>query len=147
MKKIFQLSAFSVLLSLAGCATTANQLAATPAGSQIIASAADKVIQNGLSAGATALEDKWGNPYVHSVADALRTNPNAIVDPVLIQKIFSDYGDPANKAKFKTLALDIWSAAKDAVLRVGKENAAELLAKGMQAGATATTPPTAQNGP
>jgi predicted small secreted protein len=133
---------------LTGCETlsgSAQRLAASPAGSQIVATAADKVIQMGLSAGATALDN--GNPYLHAVADAIRSNPDGIVDPANVQKIFADYGDPANKTKFKTLALDFWKLAKDAAIRFGTANAAELLAKGLQDGAQAGPRSTVGNGP
>jgi hypothetical protein len=155
MKTIFNplsaiLAVSAVALCVGGCASltgTAQHLAATPAGSKIVSSAADKVIQKGLNAGADKL-DATGNPYLHSVADALRSNPDGIVDPAFVQKIFTDYGDPENKAKFKTLALDVWQLAKDAAIRFGKENAAELLAKGLQDGATnSAKPSTVSQGP
>lgn len=132
--------AIFVLSFLTGCAGTAQHLAATPAGSQIVSEAADKVIQKGLNAGADKL-DSTGNPYLHSVADAIRANPDGIVDPAFVQKVFTDYGDPNNKAKFKTLAADVWTVAKEALKRFGKETAAELLAKGIQAGATSKVDP------
>lgn len=133
------LALFAIFLALwlTGCASlsgTANHLAATPAGSRIVSQAADKVIQKGLNAGADKL-DSTGNPFLHSVADAIRANPDGIVDPAYVQQVFTDYGDPANKSKFKTLAWDIWQVAKEAVKRFGKETAAELLAKGIQDGA------------
>jgi hypothetical protein len=124
-------------LAFTGCASftgTANHLAATPAGSEIVSKAADKVIQKGLNATADKL-DATGNNYLHSVADALRSNPDGILDPAFVQKAFRDYGDPNNKTKFKTLALDIWAIAKEAATRFSKANAAELLAKGLQDGA------------
>lgn len=136
-------------LCLGGCAYftgTAQHLAATPAGSEIVSKAADKVIQKGLNAGAARL-DATGNAYLHSVADALRSNPDGILDPAFVQKAFADYGDPNNKTKFKTLSLDIWNIAKEAAIRFGKANAAELLAKGLQDGATAGPKPTAADGP
>lgn len=138
-----------IALAFTGCASlsgTANHLAATPAGSEIVSKAADKVIQKGLNAGADKL-DSTGNVYLHSVADALRSNPDGIVDPVFVQKTFRDFGDPANTARFKTLALDIWKIGKEAALRFGKANAAELLAKGLQDGATAGPKSTVNEGP
>jgi hypothetical protein len=128
----------AIALLTAGCAqwnpsTTATHLAATPAGSTIIAKAADDVIQLGLNAAATRIDT--GNPYLHSIADAIRANPEGIIDPVDVQKIFTDYGDPVNPHKFKLLAHDVWILAKNAAVRFGKANAAELLATGLQAGA------------
>jgi len=122
-----------------GCSAftgTAQHLAATPAGASIVTNAADKVIQKGLNAGADKL-DATGNPYLHAVADALRSNPDGIVDPAFVQKAFADYGDPQNQTRFRTLGIDIWNIAKEAAIRFGKANAAELLAKGLQDGAAA----------
>jgi hypothetical protein len=138
-----------IVVAFTGCASltgTANHLAATPAGSKIVSEAADKVIQKGLNAGADKI-DSTGNPYLHAVADALRSNPDGIVDPGFVQKAFTDYGDPNNKSKFKTLAADVWTIAKQAALRFGKANAAELLAKGIQDGATAGPKSTVSEGP
>jgi len=133
------LAAIAIQMCFAGCASfsagaTARKIASTPAGSELVAKAADKVVQKGLNATADTL-DKSGNPYLHSVADAIRANPDGIVDPANVQKIFRDYGDPNNQTKFKTLAWDVWHLAKDAAVRFGKETAAELLARGLQKGA------------
>lgn len=138
-----------IALAFTGCASlsgTANHLAATPAGSELVSKAADKVVQKGLNAGADKL-DKTGNPFLHSVADALRNNPDGIVDPVFVQKAFKDYGDPDNKTKFKTLALDVWGIAKEATKRFTKETVAELLARGIQKGATEQPKSTVNEGP
>lgn len=145
MKTILALSA----LAFTGCASlsgTANHLAATPAGAELVSKAADRVVQKGLNATADKL-DKTGNPYLHSVADALRSNPDGIVDPAFVQKAFKDYGDPNNQAKFKTLALDVWGIAKEASKRFTKETVAELLARGIQKGATEQPKSAVNEGP
>jgi len=126
------------LTFLCGCAEFAKSdfatVAASPTGSAVIAKTVDDVIHKGLDATATGIDT--GNPYLHSVADALRANPQAIVNPTDVQKLFVDYGDPNNKSKFKTLALDLWNVTKNAAIQYGSAKASELLASGLQIGAS-----------
>src|SRR6266436_1844651 len=135
MKRLLTLLA---ILPLCSCAEFAKSnlalIAASPTGSAVIAKATVDIIHKGLDATATGIDT--GNPYLHSVADAIRANPQAIVNPIDIQKVFVDYGDPNNKSKFKTLAADLWNVTKNAAIQYGSTKAAELLASGLQIGAS-----------
>lgn len=117
---------------LSGC--TSTQFASNPVGAQVIAKTANSVIDKGLHAGATKIDT--GNPYLHSLAVGLRANEGKILTAADIQKIATDYGDPMQKEKFKTLAWNIWGIVKNAAINIGWSAATELAAQGIQDGAT-----------
>lgn len=133
MKPLLVLSCFTALAfsQMGGCATT--QLAATPLGAAVIAKTSNSVIDKGLNAGATKIDN--GNPYLHALADGLRANEGKILTSEDVQKLAADYGDPANQHKFKSLALDVLNVIKGAAINIGWSAATELAAKGLQQGA------------
>jgi hypothetical protein len=115
-------------LGLSSCASWYAP-AKTEAGAVIAAKVADSVIDKGLAAAADAIDK--GNPYLHSVAEALRANSGSIVSPADVQRIAINYGDPNNKAKFKTLAGDLWTLLKNATAQLGKVAGTELVAQSL----------------
>jgi hypothetical protein len=132
------------LFFLPGCSTQntaaiAQHFARTPAGSAIVAKASNTVIDQGLNAGATRIDT--GNPYLHAVADGIRANEGKILTAEDVQKIVTDYGDPANAHKFKTVAADVWQIIKLAAYRIGWSAAEELAAQTLQTSAADPTPP------
>src|SRR6266404_831896 len=136
MKKltsICNVAIFVIAIFLPACATTFQKVAETPAGSQVIAKTSDKVIQLGLNAAAEQIDT--GNPYLHSLADAIRSNPDGLVDPENVAKLVKNFGDPANQHRFRQLGKDLYVTFKDAAVQFGRTNAAELLAEGIQTGA------------
>jgi hypothetical protein len=122
--------------SFSGCSTT--DIAKSPAGAAVISEVSNSVIDKGLNAGATKIDT--GNPYLHALADGLRANEGKVLTSADVKKIASDYGDPANKSKFKTLALDVWKVIESAALQIGWTSATELAAQGLQKGATNPAP-------
>lgn len=102
----------------------------TEQGSIIVAHIADKVVESGVIKVADRL-DKIDNPYLHSVADALRAHSGDIVNPADVQKLAMDYGDPNNKEKFKTLGKNLFTTLKHAVFQFGKVTGTELVAQGL----------------
>lgn len=123
-------------LALQGC--TATQLAQTPAGAAIITNASNSVIDKGLNAGATSLDT--GNPYLHALADGLRSVEGQVLTSDDVKNIAAKYGDPANAHKFKTLALDVWQIIQREATKIGWAAATELAAQGIQDGATNPAP-------
>jgi hypothetical protein len=132
------LCALCVLCVSSSCSTT--DIAQSPIGASVIANTSNKVIDKGLNAGATRIDT--GNPYLHALAEGLRANEGKILTADDVKKIAADYGDPNNKAKFKTLALDTWQIIKSAALKIGWSTATELAAQGIQKGATNPAPST-----
>lgn len=134
--KIISTLAIIVALFFSGC--SAQQLAVSPIGAAVITKASNKVIDNGLNAGATKLDT--GNPYLHSLATGLRSVEGKVLTSEDVKKIAENYGDPANQHKFKTLALDVWQVIRDAAVNIGWAAATELAAKGLQDGAVNPAP-------
>ncbi len=116
---------------LVGCTTT--QVATSPIGAAVITKVSNNVIDQGLNAGVTRLET--GNPYLHAVADGLRSVEGQVLTSADVTKIVNDYGDPSNKARFQTLAADVWGVIKTAAVKIGWIAAAEAAAQGLQSGA------------
>lgn len=114
---------------LSGCASWYKP-AQTEAGAAIVAQVSDKVIKNGIEAAAAKI-DETGNPFLHSVADALRANSGSIVNPADVQRIAVNYGDPNNKTKFQQLGADLWVLLKNAASQFGKVAGTELVAQGL----------------
>lgn len=132
--RLTTLVACSLFLLTSGCASWYRP-ASTQAGSVIIAQATDKAIHSGVNAAAGYIDT--GNPYLHSLADALRANSGSIVNPADVQRIAVNYGDPANQHKFKQLGADLWVLLKNATAQYGKVAGTELVAQGLnQAGMT-----------
>lgn len=123
-----RLTLLLALLILAGCAS--YNPVKTEQGSIIVAHVADKVVQSGVIKVADSI-DKMDNPYLHSVADALRANSGDIISPADVQKIAVDYGDPNQKEKFKTLGANLWTLVKNATVQFGKVAGTELVATGL----------------
>lgn len=131
-------------LLFSGCSATntaaiAQHFAASPAGSAIVAKASNTVIDQGLNAGATRIDT--GNPYLHAVADGIRANEGKVLTAGDVQKIVTDFGDPANAHKFKTLGVDVWNVISSAVGSIGWSAAEELAAQTLQNSALNPTPP------
>lgn len=132
MKAISLIAAF-LALNFSSCTTT--QVAKSPIGAAVIAKTSNSVIDKGLHAGATKIDT--GNPYLHALAEGLRANEGKILTAADVQKIASDYGDPNQPNKFKTLGWNIWEVIKTASINIGWSAATELAAQGLQTGAVA----------
>lgn len=118
--------------SLSGCTTT--QIAKSPIGAAVIAKTSNSVIDKGLNAAATKIDT--GNPYLHALAEGLRANEGKILTAADVQKIVTDYGDPNNPSKFKSLGWNVWEVIKTAAVNIGWSAATEFAAQGLQDGAT-----------
>lgn len=121
-----------ICICLSGCAS--YNPVATKQGSIVTAHVADKVIERGIVKIADSING-IDNPYLHSVADALRAHSGDIINPSDVEKIAVDYGDPNNKEKFKTLGKDLFATLKNAVLQFGKVKGTELVAQGLNTAA------------
>lgn len=134
--KIFVLIPLTLSLFFSACSTT--NIAKSPIGASVIAKTSNSVIDKQLHAAATKLDT--GNPYLHSLAVGLRAVEGQILTAEDIKKIAADYGDPSNKQKFKSLALNLWNVIKPAAINIGWAAATELAAVGLQQGAVASGP-------